>query len=96
MNVLFAPQANDQLLEALRYIRNDRPSAAESFRAKVGKRLSRLEIFPQSGRIVPESPDPGVREIIISPYRFFYRIEDETVWVFAVWHEAQIPADSKD
>lgn len=93
MNVLFAPQAKAQLLQALNYIRDDRPSAAESFRAKVGKSLSRLETFPQSGRIVPENPDPDIREIIISPYRFFYRNEGESVWIFAVWHESQIPGD---
>jgi len=96
MKVVFTPQANVQLLDALRYIRNDRPSAAESFRVQVGKSLSRLEIFPQSGRLVPENPNPDVREVTISPYRFFYRIEDETVWVFAVWHEAQNPVDPKD
>jgi plasmid stabilization system protein ParE len=25
------------------------------------------------------------------PYRFFYRIEDNIIWIAAVWHGAQIP-----
>lgn len=93
MTVLFTPQAETLWLAALDYIRSDRPTAAIAFRDKVVKSLSRLEAFPQSGRLVPEYPDPSVREVIVSPYRFFYRIEVETVWVFAVWHEAQVPDD---
>ena len=93
MNVLFTPQAEAQWLAVLHYIRTDRPTAVFAFRDKVVKSLSRLEVFPQSGRHVPEYPDPAVREVIVSPYRFFYRNEGETVWVFAVWHEAQLPDD---
>ena len=42
-----------------------------------------------SGRIIPEFPDLPHREVIISPYRFFYRVEKKTVWIVAVWHGAQ-------
>jgi hypothetical protein len=28
--------------------------------------------------------------VVISPYRFFYRINGETIWIVAVWHEAQL------
>ena len=30
-------------------------------------------------------------EIIVKPYRFFYRIKDETVWIIALWHSTQFP-----
>ena len=33
----------------------------------------RLERFPRSGRLLPEFPDLPYREVIVSPYRFFYR-----------------------
>jgi plasmid stabilization system protein ParE len=32
------------------------------------------------------------REVIVRPYRFFYRAEGKTVWIVAVWHGAQRPA----
>ncbi|NOY67897.1 MAG: type II toxin-antitoxin system RelE/ParE family toxin [Deltaproteobacteria bacterium] len=44
--------------------------------------LRRLEDLPESGRIIPELP---YREIIISPYRFFYKIKHDIVWIVAVW-----------
>jgi hypothetical protein len=31
------------------------------------------------------------REVIITLYRFFYRVKDKTVWIVAVWHGAQLP-----
>lgn len=53
--------------------------------------LARLGDFPDSGRVVPEFSDLPFREVIIAPYRFFYRVKGGTVWVVAAWHGAQIP-----
>ncbi len=91
MNVKFTPSARTQFLEGLEYIRQDSPLAAESFREKVEKALLRLEQFPESGRTLPEFPDLPHREVIVRPYRFFYRVVGQTVWVVAVWHGARLP-----
>jgi toxin ParE1/3/4 len=53
--------------------------------------LRRLEKFPESGRRIPEFPDLFYREVIIPPYRFFYRIKDNIIWVVAVCYGAQLP-----
>lgn len=89
MRVRFTPSARLQFLGALEYIRRDDRSAAEKFRKKAEKILSRLESYPESGRLIPEFPELPHREVIVSPYRFFYRIEKKTVWILAVWHGAQ-------
>jgi toxin ParE1/3/4 len=78
---------------ALAYIRQYKPSAAISFRDRTEKILRRLEDFPESGRIIPEFPELPYREVIISPYRFFYKIKADVVWIFAVWHGAQLPRE---
>lgn len=91
MKVRFTPSARAQFLSALTYIRQDNPQAALHFRERVEKVLRRLEEFPESGRILPEFPELPYREVIISPYRFFYRVKGEIVWIVAVWHGAQIP-----
>ncbi len=80
-----------QFLKALQYIRQDDPAAAIRFRKKAEKRLRRLEKFPESGRSIPEFPDLPHREVVIRPYRFFYRVAGKTVWIVAVWHGAQQP-----
>lgn len=93
MKIRFTPSARTQFLSALSYIRRDKPSAAISFRDRSEKILRRLEDFPESGRIIPEFPDLPYREVIVAPYRFFYKIKNDYVWVVAVWHGAQLPKE---
>ena len=96
MKVIFTNSARSQFLSALAYIRRDKPSAAKKFREHSEKILRRLEDLPESGRIIPEFPDLPFREVIISPYRFFYKIKGEVVWIVAVWHGAQIPKEPEN
>jgi len=93
MKVLFTPTARDQFLRALAYIRRDNPTAAASFRQKAEEILSRLSKYPESGRALPEFPDIHYREVIVEPYRFFYRVKMNTVWIVAVWHCSQFPEE---
>lgn len=95
-NVTFTPAARDQFLSALAYIRRDDPSAALAFRQKAEESLARLRRFPESGRVLPEFPKLPFREIIVAPYRFFYRVKGDTVWVVAAWHGAQLPDEPPD
>ncbi len=91
MTLRFTPTARKQFLDALAFIHRDKPSAARQFGSKAERALARLELFPASGRCIPEFPDLEFREVVIRPYRFFYRMEGTTVWVVAVWHSAQLP-----
>jgi toxin ParE1/3/4 len=96
VKILFSPSARTQFLEALDYIRRDNPRAASRFRQRAEVVLRRLEKFPESGRAVPEFPELPYREVVIAPYRFFYRIKGQTVWVVAVWQGAQLPEEPKN
>lgn len=96
MRVRFTPAGRIQFLAAIEYIRRDSPAAAQRFRARAEEFLRRLQCFPESGRIVPEFPDLPYREVIVRPYRFFYRVRDRIVWVVAVWHGAQLPGDPSE
>jgi toxin ParE1/3/4 len=90
MKVRFTPSGREQFLKAISYILQDNPSTALSFRRRAERVLRRLVEFPQSGRLIPEFPDLPFREVIVNPYRFFYRVKGRTVWVVAVWHSAQL------
>lgn len=91
MKIKFTSSARRQFLEGLEYIRQDSPTAARQFRLKAEAALSRLSEFPESGRAIPEFPELPHREVIVQPFRFFYRVVGKTVWVVAVWHSAQLP-----
>lgn len=91
MKIRFTPTGRIQFLAAITYIQRDNPAAAIRFRQKAEQKLRRLERFQESGRHLPEFPDLPYREVIVAPYRFFYRVERKTVWIVAVWYGAQIP-----
>jgi toxin ParE1/3/4 len=94
--VRFTPPARAQFLAAVAYIRADRPGAARGFKDRANHQLGRLIEFPDSGRVIPEYPQLGFREILADSYRFFYRAKSDIVWVVGVWHDAQIPDEPQD
>ena len=95
MRLRFTPSAKTELLSAAKYIKNDNPEAALKFLKKADDLLHRLENYPLSGRTIPEFPGLPYRELLVLPYRFFYCIENKTIWIVAVWHTAQIPIEPK-
>jgi toxin ParE1/3/4 len=90
VKVRFTLSARAQFLDGLRFIHRENPPAA-ALRRKVETRLRRLERFPDSGRRIPEFPELPYREIVVNPFRFFYRAQGTVVWVVAAWHAAQLP-----
>jgi addiction module RelE/StbE family toxin len=95
LKIRFTPSAETELLSAAKYINNDNPEAALRFLKKADDLLHRLENHPLSGRTIPEFPGLPYRELLVLPYRFFYSIENKTIWIVAVWHTAQIPIEPK-
>lgn len=76
MQVLFTPSAREEFLEIIDLIRqDDRPMAAERFRKRCLKALQRLELFPESGRRIPEFPDFPHREVIVRRESPIYKFE---------------------
>ncbi len=96
MKVRFTPAGEQQFLAVMAHILADRPSAARRFQERATKVLRQLETFPESGRRVTEFPDLPFREVIVRPYRFFYRVGPRAVWVVGVWHGAQLPKKPVD
>ncbi len=92
MSIRFTPSGRRQFLAALAYILKGNPQAAARFRRRAERTLRRLIRYPASGRRIPEFPDLPFREVVVPPYRFFYRSEGKTIWVVACWHGAQLPA----
>jgi len=91
LKVRFSPSARAQFLAGLAYIVSDKPGAARKLKARAQKILLRLKRFPDSGRKIPEFSQLVHREVVVPPYRFFYRLDGDTIWIVAVWHGAQIP-----
>ena len=91
MKVQFTPTGRKQFLEGIKYIQRENPSAAYEYFERAEKALKRLVDFPDSGRSIPEFPSLPYREVVVNPYRFFYRVVDQSVWIVAAWHDRQVP-----
>ena len=84
--VRWTQRARDDLRDIHDFIARDSPRAAEALVERLLTATEHLAAFPESGRVVPEFPTLGYREIIVSSYRVLFRLADNTVWITAVVH----------
>lgn len=79
--------AEQDLIKIIDYISIDSPKNALGVLKKIKNETSKLYNFPNKGRIIPELQVQGLtiyREIIVSPWRIFYRTENKQVFVLGV------------
>jgi addiction module RelE/StbE family toxin len=77
------------------YIARDSAEYADALIERLILSVDRLESFPESGRRVPESTDPKVRELLVESYRIIYRLKKGNVQILAVAHGARNLAGMK-
>jgi toxin ParE1/3/4 len=89
--LIWSPQALANLEEILNYLAQESPRAATSLGSQILDAVEHLQTFPRSGRVVPDQPDQALRELIVSSYRIFYHVGDDTVELLAIRHGARRP-----
>lgn len=91
--VTWSPQALADLQAIGDHLAGDSPAYAQAFVDGAFDAVKRLELFPRSGRAVPEIGDPAVREILHNGYRIFHLVggdEDApTVDILSVFHTSR-------
>ncbi|OYY59576.1 MAG: plasmid stabilization protein [Hydrogenophilales bacterium 28-61-11] len=84
--VVWSPEALEDVDDIATYIARDSTFYAAAVVEKLLMAASKLNQFPQSGRIVPELNQPDIRERFVYSYRLIYQIEPTRVLVTAVVH----------
>ena len=85
--VLWSEVAENDLVGLAEYIADDDPGTALKTMDKIKRRTNSLFNLPERGRIVSELLDQGIadyHELIVSPWRIIYKIEDKKVLVLSV------------
>ena len=79
-------------LEAIRtwYADQQVPAVGERLLKEIISQVERLADFPESGRIVPEFGIMNLREIIHSPFRIVYRLDESRVRIVRVWRSERL------
>ncbi len=84
-------------LDIYDYIAARSEAYAESVYARILLRPEQLELFPDSGSVVPEYNRSDVRELFVHSFRIVYRIHDDEVRVLTVIHGSrQLPPEIPD
>ena len=89
--ITFAASAvND--LDAIRswYADQQIPAVGDKLLREIISQVERLGAFPESGRIVPEFGIANLREIIDSPFRIIYRLDESKVRIVRVWRSERL------
>ena len=89
MKVHWTDTAVEHLAKIHAYIAQDSLAYASRVVDRLTRRSKQIGRFPNSGRVVPESDHPQVREVIEGAYRIVYRIKEKQIDVIAVIHGAQ-------
>jgi plasmid stabilization system protein ParE len=88
--VRWTPQAAEDLEAIAEFIAADSPRFAGLFVMDTLEAVNRLSSFPRLGRMVPETGNPSIREILLGNYRIVYRVRRETVEILTVWQGARL------
>lgn len=85
----WTPQALADLQAAYEFVARDSIRYAEALTDRLFDAVGRLELFPLSGRVVPEIGREDIRELIVGTYRVVYRVSDDEVEILTVTHAAR-------
>jgi toxin ParE1/3/4 len=79
-------QAVEHLGGIADFISASSPVYAEGVIHRIESRLQLLREQPAMGKATPAMPDPSVRELVVSPYRVFYRVLPDCIEILAILH----------
>lgn len=90
--VIWSPQALADVEAIGDFLAREAPRYAQMISDGIFDAVERLEVFPRSGRKVPEIDDDAMREILYRGYRILYVLSglegDEEVKVLTVFHSS--------
>lgn len=84
--VIWTDPAKLDLRDIHDYIARDSQYYAQKVSQDIVDKSEKLNLFPEIGRVVPETDDPNVREIFIYSYRLIYEVLPNSVQVLALIH----------
>ena len=90
MNIRWTEPAVLDLENIRDFISRDSEYYAVEFTTKIIDAVEKLYSLPRRGRIVPETNDDSIREIIFYGYRIIYRIENnDRILILGIIHAAR-------
>lgn len=90
MKIIWSPTARTKTKEILEYISEDNPTAALTLIEQIETMVENLRQNPESGRVLPETKNDKIREIVVHKnYGVIYEVNPEVIEVLTVRHFRQ-------
>jgi toxin ParE1/3/4 len=89
VRIVWSPLAIARAEQEASFIAKDKPQAAKRWLEGLFKAVERLEMFPRSGRRLPEMESSDYRQLLYKSHRVIYRIEDDTLLILTVRRSKQ-------
>ena len=90
MKIIWSPTARIRTKEILEHISEDNPDAALTLIEQFETKVEKLRQNPESGRVLPETKNDKIREIVIHKnYGVIYEITPDTIEILTVRHFRQ-------
>ncbi|OMH36590.1 type II toxin-antitoxin system RelE/ParE family toxin [Motiliproteus sp. MSK22-1] len=91
MNILYTPEAVDDLNRLRSFISEKNPYAAQRVAGELLEGINKLNIFPKMGIQVSRAPDPSIiRDLFIGSYTVRYLLAGEEIHILRLWHGKEI------
>lgn len=87
--VIWSIPAKEALRQIHEFIGNDSEFYSQKVVDDIIHATEQIELFPNSGRVVPELSDERTREIFIYSYRIIYEISTDDVTILNIVHGAR-------
>ena len=89
MNIVWSPEAIQDLISLRAYIAEESPASAQRIVLRILHNVERL--LPDNPHMGRPGRVPGTRELVIpqTPYIVPYRVQRETIQILRVYHTAR-------
>ena len=84
--VIYAPQAEDDLIDVIEYIAKDKPAAARRWLEEIRSTCEMLATRPEVGEHRPDLGMPGCRSFSFGSYVIFFRRANDGIEVARIIH----------
>jgi toxin ParE1/3/4 len=88
--IRWTDQSLDDIESICEYIARDSRHYAHLFANQIFEKAKMLKDIPFLGKVVLETNQNDIRQIIHGNYRIFYRIKSEEIQILTVYHGARI------
>ena len=85
-NVIYAPEADDDLFGIVEYIARDKPEAAREWLRKIRETCETIATQPEMGELRPGFGVPGARSFSVGNYVILFRETERGIEVSRVIH----------